>query len=318
MDQGRKQYEDCCHLGVKQEVLNTLASELLPQGAEVVYYDNRAGSTQELIERGKDADVIIVANQPLPAEAIRGFEKLKLLSVAFTGYDHVAMDACREKGVVVCNCAGYSTAAVADLTFGLILSLYRNIGECDRRIRQGGTKAGLIGPELEGKKFGVIGAGAIGQRVIRIAQAFGCEVYAYSRTRKEIPGVVWADLDTLLEECDIVSLHVPLSDSTRGLIGQEQLHKMKNTAILINTARGPVVDSTALVAALEQGEIAGCGVDVFETEPPIADHVLYHAPHTLLTPHVAFATVEALVKRARIAYENVKKWGEGQPQNRVD
>lgn len=305
-------------LGVKQEVLNTLASELLPQGAEVVYYDNRAGGTQELIERGKDADVIIVANQPLPAEAIRGFEKLKLLSVAFTGYDHVAMDACREKGVVVCNCAGYSTAAVADLTFGLILSLYRNIGECDRRIRQGGTKAGLIGPELEGKKFGVIGAGAIGQRVIRIAQAFGCEVYAYSRTRKEIPGVVWADLDTLLEECDIVSLHVPLSDSTRGLIGQEQLHKMKNTAILINTARGPVVDSTALVAALEQGEIAGCGVDVFETEPPIADHVLYHAPHALLTPHVAFATVEALVKRARIAYENVKKWGDGQPQNRVD
>ena len=280
-------------LGVKQEVLNTLASELLPQGAEVVYYDNRAGGTQELIERGKDADVIIVANQPLPAEAIRGFEKLKLLSVAFTGYDHVAMDACREKGVVVCNCAGYSTAAVADLTFGLILSLYRNIGECDRRIRQGGTKAGLIGPELEGKKFGVIGAGAIGQRVIRIAQA-------------------------LLEECDIVSLHVPLSDSTRGLIGQEQLHKMKNTAILINTARGPVVDSTALVAALEQGEIAGCGVDVFETEPPIADHVLYHAPHALLTPHVAFATVEALVKRARIAYENVKKWGDGQPQNRVD
>lgn len=305
-------------LGVKQEVLNTLASEILPQGAEVVYYANRAGSTQELIERGKDADVIIVANQPLPAEAIRGFEKLKLLSVAFTGYDHVAMDACREKGVVVCNCAGYSTAAVADLTFGLILSLYRNIGECDRRIRQGGTKAGLIGPELEGKKFGVIGAGAIGQRVIRIAQAFGCEVYAYSRTRKEIPGVVWADLDTLLEECDIVSLHVPLNDSTRGLIGQAQLHKMKNTALLINTARGPVVDSAALAAALEQGEIAGCGVDVFETEPPIADHVLYHAPHTLLTPHVAFATVEALVKRARIAYENVKKWGEGQPQNRVD
>lgn len=305
-------------LGVKQEVLDTLASEILPQGAEVVYYGNRAGSTQELIERGKDADVIIVANQPLPAEAIRGFEKLKLLSVAFTGYDHVAMDACREKGVVVCNCAGYSTAAVADLTFGLILSLYRNIGECDRRIRQGGTKAGLIGPELEGKKFGVIGAGAIGQRVIRIAQAFGCEVYAYSRTRKEIPGVVWADLDTLLEECDIISLHVPLNDSTRGLIGQAQLHKMKNTALLINTARGPVVDSAALAAALEQGEIAGCGVDVFETEPPIADHVLYHAPHTLLTPHVAFATVEALVKRARIAYENVKKWGEGQPQNRVD
>ena len=305
-------------LGVKQEALDTLASEILPQGAEVVYYANRAGSTQELIERGKDADVIIVANQPLPAEAIRGFEKLKLLSVAFTGYDHVAMDACREKGVVVCNCAGYSTAAVADLTFGLILSLYRNIGECDRRIRQGGTKAGLIGPELEGKKFGVIGAGAIGQRVIRIAQAFGCEVYAYSRTWKEIPGVVWADLDTLLEECDIVSLHVPLNDSTRGLSGQAQLHKMKNTAILINTARGPVVDSAALAAALEQGEIAGCGVDVFETEPPIADHVLYHAPHTLLTPHVAFATVEALVKRARIAYENVKKWGEGQPQNRVD
>ena len=304
-------------LGVKQEVLDQLAQELLSAQDELVYYNTRETDQEKLMARGADADVIVVANQPLRAEVIRGFKNLKLLSVAFTGYDHVAMDACREKGVVVCNCAGYSTAAVADLVFGLLIGLYRHINECDQRIRQGLTKEGLIGPELEGKKFGVIGMGAIGQRVAKIAAAFGCEVYAYSRTRKDVPDVKWVEMDTLLEECDIVSLHVPLNDSTRGLIGEKELTKMKKSAVLINTARGPVVDSQALAAALEKGEIAGCGIDVFETEPPIADHVLYHTPNTLLTPHVAFATTEALIKRARIAYTNIKKWVDGEPQNQV-
>ena len=304
-------------LGVKKEILDKLAQELLPEGAEFICYDTRETDQTKLIQRGEDADAIVVANQPLSAEVIHGFRNLKMLSVAFTGYDHVAMDACREKGVVVCNCAGYSTAAVADLVFGLLIGLYRHISECDQRIRQGLTKEGLIGPELEGKKLGVVGMGAIGQRVAKIAAAFGCEVYAYSRTPKDVPDVKWVDLDTLLEECDIVSLHVPLNDSTRGLIGEKELAKMKRSAVLINTARGPVVDSQALAKALENGEIAGCGIDVFETEPPIAEHVLYHTPNTLLTPHVAFATTEALVKRARIAYTNIKKWVEGEPQNRV-
>lgn len=304
-------------LGVDRQILDALKCELLPPDAELIYYEKRAENPEELIRRGRDADVVVVANQPLPAEVIRGFENLKMLSVAFTGYDHVAMEACKEKNVVVCNCAGYSTAAVADLVFGLLISLYRHIQECGQKIRQGGTKEGLIGPELEGKKFGVIGTGAIGSRVARIAQAFGCEVYAYSRTPRALDGVRYTGLNELLEQCDIVSLHVPLNEQTKGMIGSEQLNRMKETAVLINTARGPVVDSQALARALTEGRIAGCGIDVFEQEPPIQDHPLYHTPNTLLTPHVAFATTEALIKRARIAYANIAGWIQGREQNRV-
>ncbi|MEG0566024.1 MAG: NAD(P)-dependent oxidoreductase, partial [Hungatella sp.] len=174
--------------------------------------------------------------------------------------DHVALDACREKGVMVCNCAGYSTVAVADLVFGMLVGLYRNLLPCDQAVRKGGTKDGLVGFELEGKKFGVIGTGAIGLRTAKIAQAFGCEVYAYSRTKKEIPGITYVDLDTLLAACDIISLHVP---------------------------------------------------------PIASDHPLLLAPHTLMTPHVAFATQEALWKRAMIVFDNVKKYLEGMPQNEI-
>ena len=154
--------------------------------------------------------------------------------------------------------------------------------------------------------------------MIRIAQAFGCQVYAYSRTKKEIEGVTFVSLDELLETCDIVSLHVPLNDSTRGLIGEEQLKKMKNSAVLINTARGPVVDSQALAKALKEGVIAGAAVDVFEMEPPVpADHVLFGAPNLIVTPHVAFASQQAFEKRAVIVCGNIKKWLDGEPQNLV-
>lgn len=305
-------------LGVERKELDRLAAEILGNDVEWVYYEDRETDPVKLIQRGEDADAIVVANQPLSGEVIRGFRKLRFLSVAFTGYDHIDMEACREKGVAVSNCAGYSTAAVADLVFGLVINLYRNIKACDSVIRQGGTKEGLIGPELEGKKFGVIGTGAIGRRVAAIAGAFGCEVLAYSRSRKEIPGVRYVELRELLRESDIVSLHVPLTEKTRGMIGKEELAMMKPSAVLINTARGPVVDSGALAEALGDGKIAGCGIDVFEQEPPMEDHPLYHTPNTLLTPHVGFATTEALCKRAKIAYENIAAWRAGKPQNRVD
>lgn len=303
-------------LGVEQKKLLDMASGALDKAVEIVYYDTRTTDAKELIARGKDADVIAVSNLPLSAEVINGFDKLKLLSVAFTGVDHIALDACRAKGVTVCNCAGYSTAAVADLVFGLVMALYRNIIPCDKVVRAHGTKDGLVGFELEGKTFGVVGLGAIGTRVAKIAQAFGCNVIAYSRSPKQVDGVTLTDLETLLKTSDIVSLHVPLNDKTRGLIGKEQLALMKPSAILINTARGPVVDSAALAEALLEGRVAGAGVDVFETEPPLDPaHPLLNAPHVVATPHVAFATKEALVKRAVIVFDNVAKWMAGAPQN---
>ena len=230
-------------LGVEKEKLLKIAKEKISSDIEIVYYDTKVTDAKSLIERGKDADILVVANLPLSEEVIEGCEKLKLLSVAFTGVDHIPLELCKKKGICVCNCAGYSTAAVSDLVFGMLISLYRNIAACDHAVRQEGTKDGLVGFELEGKKFGVVGAGAIGTRVAHIAKAFGCEVYAYSRTKKEIEGVNFVSLQELLSVCDIVSLHVPLNGETTHLIDKEKLVWMKENAVLINTARGPVVDS---------------------------------------------------------------------------
>ena len=303
-------------LGVEKEKLLSMAQEALSGRMEIVYYDTRTTDTNELIQRGEDADVIVVSNLSLNGDVIRGCRNLKLLSVAFTGVDHIDMAACRARGITVCNCAGYSTCAVADLVFGLLISLYRNIIPCDSVCRRGGPKDGLGGFELEGKTFGVIGTGAIGLRVAAIAQAFGCRVLAFSRTVKEIPGITYVELDTLLEESDIISLHVPLNDATRGMIGAEEIQKMKKSAVLINTARGPVTDANALSEALKAGRIAGACVDVFENEPPVAaDHPLFSAPNTIVTPHIAFATREAMVKRAVTVFENVKLYLKGTPQN---
>ncbi|HIX23911.1 MAG TPA: hydroxyacid dehydrogenase [Candidatus Lachnoclostridium avicola] len=303
-------------LGVDDEKLLSMAREALPDSVEIQYYNTRVTDTETLIERGKDADIIAVSNLPLNADVIRGCENLKMLAVAFTGVDHIAMDVCREKGITVCNCSGYSNAAVADLVFGMIVALYRNLPACGQAVRNGGTKDGLIGFELEGKKFGVVGTGAIGLKVAAVAQAFGCQVYAYSRTKKDIPGITYVDLDTLLSTCDIISLHTPLNDGTRGMIGKAQLDLMKPNALLINTSRGPVVDSAALADALNSGKIAGAGIDVFEGEPPIAkDHPLLTAKNVIATPHIGFATKEALVKRAVIVFDNIVKWMDGTPQN---
>ena len=304
-------------LGVEEDKLMEIAHKALPDSVEIISYQTKVTDTESLIERGKDADIIMVANLPLNADVIKGCKNLKMLAVAFTGIDHhVAMDACKEQGIMVCNCAGYSNAAVSDLVFGLLISLYRNIISCNEVVRKEGTKDGLVGFELEGQKFGVVGTGAIGTRVANIAQAFGCEVYAYSRTVKDLAGVQYVDLEELLSTCDIISLHVPLNASTKGLISEKEIALMKPNAVLINTARGPVVDSKALADALNEGKIAGAAVDVFENEPPVAkDHPLLHAKNLIATPHVAFATKEALVKRAIIDFDNVKYWMEGNPVN---
>lgn len=308
-------------LGVALEKINALAAALQAAGHEFVYYTRKETQQDKLLVRVQDADIIMLANQPLSAELINACPKLKMLSVAFTGVDHIALAACRARNILVCNAAGYSTNAVAELTFGLAISVIRNIVPCDARCRNAETKDGLVGFELFGKTFGVVGTGAIGARVAKIAAAFGCRVLAYSRTEKQKlvdAGVQYVSLDELLEQSDFVSLHVPLTDATRGLINAEAIAKMKQGAVLLNTARGPVVDSAALAAALNAGKLAGAGIDVFEGEPPIGkDYPLCSAKNTVLTPHVAFASREALETRADIVFANVEKWLAGAPQNIV-
>lgn len=303
-------------LGVEKETLLSMAGEALGERAELVYYDTRTTDPEELIKRGEDAQIILVSNLPLSAQVIEGFGKLKLLAVAFTGVDHISMETCRKKGITVCNCAGYSNAAVADLVFGMLICLYRNIIPCNQACREEGVKGGLAGFELEGKKFGVVGTGAIGLKVASIALAFGCQVLAYSRTQKDLPGIRYVDLDALLKECDVVSLHTPVTPETTGLMNRERIGLMKKNAVLINTARGPIVDSLALAEALKEGKLGGACIDVFENEPPISkDYPLFSAPNTIVTPHIAFATKEALVKRAVILFDNIVKYLDGAPQN---
>ena len=304
-------------LGIPQEKLHRMARESVGDDMEIVCYDTRVEDVPTLIERSKDADVVVLSNFQYREAVISQCPHLKMICVAFTGVDHVDVDYCHAHGIVVCNCAGYSTSAVADLVFGFVIALIRNILPCNQAVRTGGTKAGLVGWELEGKTLGIVGAGAIGLRVARIAQAFGCRVLAWSRTKKQVDGVTFVDdLQTLLRESDIVSLHVPSTPATKGLIDAAALSQMKPTAYLINTARGPVVDSAALAQALENGAIAGAAVDVFEMEPPIpAEHPLLHAPHLIATPHVAFASEQAFEKRAVIVFDNIRKWLDGTPQN---
>ncbi len=306
-------------LGITSEKLAEATAAVKARGHEIVAYDTKEEDQEKLAERGKDADIIIIANQPFRKHVIEKCTNLKLLSVAFTGVDHIDVDFCKEKGITVCNAAGYSTNAVAELAFGLAISVLRNIPACDTVCRKEGTKAGLVGGELFGKTFGIVGTGAIGGKVAKIAQAFGCKVVAYSRTVKpemEGLGIEYMSLEDVLKVSDIVSLHVPLNDKTKGLIGEKEIALMKKNAILLNTARGPVVDSEALAKALNEERIAGAGIDVFEMEPPVpADHPLMHSKHTVVTPHVAFASHEALFTRAQIVSENIIKWEDGAPQN---
>lgn len=304
-------------LGVDKSQLEELASGLVPD-AELVCYDARSEDAEELIRRGSDADIIVLANQPISDEVVSGWKQAKLIAVAFTGVDHIPIETCRKQKITVCNCAGYSTAAVSDLVFGMLISLYRNIEACGKAVREEKTRDGLIGFELEGKNFGVIGTGAIGTRVLTIAQAFGCRTYAYSRTEKEIEGVTYTDLETLLSICDIVSVHVPLTNETRGMLNAENMKLMKPSAVLINTARGPVVDAESLAECLNNRQIAGACVDVFDTEPPLSkDLPILHAENLIAAPHIGFATKEALVKRAKMVFENIQAFMNGTPKNMV-
>lgn len=308
-------------LGIALEKVNALIAPLKAEGHEVVYYESKETEQNKLLERVQDAEIIMLANQPLSGQIINGCPKLRMLSVAFTGVDHIDLDACRARNIVVCNAAGYSTNAVAELTFGLAIAVIRNIVPCDGRTRSCATKDGLVGFELCGKTFGVVGTGAIGCKVARIAQAFGCKVVAYSRTQRQelvAAGVEYLPLEQLLAEADFVSLHVPLTEGTKGLLNEDAIGRMKPSAVLLNTARGGVVDSQALAEALNAGRLAGAGIDVFENEPPIAtDHPLCHAKNTVLTPHVAFASKEALEARAEIVFRNIECWMQGAAQNVV-
>ena len=306
-------------LGITARELNELEAPFVRQGVEFVSYP-RTADVETMIARAKDAEAMILANMPMPGAVLRACPKLKFLDVAFTGVDHVDLAAARAGGMRVSNASGYSNEAVAELVLGVVLSMARNLRAVEDRCRSGGTKAGLVGWELKGKTVGILGLGKIGSRSAELFHAFGCRILACSRSiHPDAPTwVEQTELEELLRRSDVVVLHCPLNESTRGLINAERLERMKPSALLVNAARGPVVDAAALITALERGKLAGACLDVFDREPPmeLADPIL-QAPNTLLTPHVAFATRESMSLRAEIVFENLRAWLEGRQQNTV-
>ncbi|MCH4209978.1 NAD(P)-dependent oxidoreductase [Bifidobacterium sp.] len=304
-------------LSISVEEFERDAHELL-QDDEIVRYASRPKNDAECIDRVEDADVIVVANLPLNASVLSHCGHLKMVSIAFVGYDHVDVDYCRDHNIAVTNAPTYPTEAVAELAIGLTLSVLRKIPQGDRAVRSSGTSAGLVGGQLAGKVFGIVGMGRIGRATAMLAQAFGATTIGFNRSPRDVPGIRQVDLSQLLRTADIVSLHVPLTDGTRHLIGAEQLALMKPGAIIINTARGQIIDNDALADALSAGRLAGAGLDVFDTEPPVnPDNRILHAPNTVLTPHVGFDTGEALTARALEALGNIGDWQSGNDRNRV-
>lgn len=304
-------------LAVSEEVLQGYVSSLEKEGHTFIAYEKET-DPDVLIARVKDADVIMLANMPLAGEVIDACENLKFIDVAFTGVDHIDLKRAQVKGIAVSNASGYSNESVAELVIGMTLSLLRNIRQVETRCREGKTKDGLVGCELKGKTVGVIGTGAIGARVAELFHYFGCKIIAYDKIRKDIPYITYLPLEAVLEKADIVTLHCPLTDETRGLINAEKLVLMKEGAYLINAARGPIVDSGALADALNEGRLSGAGIDVFETEPPLSiDHPLLCARNCLVTPHIAFASEESMVLRAEIVFRNLREWMKGNQINKI-
>lgn len=306
-------------LGISAEELAARKAPFEAQGHVFVDYP-KTTDPAKLIEEAKDADAMILANMPMPADVLRKCDKLKFIDVAFTGVDHVGLDAAKEKNIAVSNASGYSNEAVSELVIGTTLSLARNLRSVEDRCREGKDKTGLVGWEIKGKTVGIIGLGKIGTRTAELFHAFGATVLAQSRTHHDgiAEYIEQVTQEELLRRSDIVVLHCPLNDSTRGMINAEKLAMMKPTALLVNVARGPVVVEKDLAVALENGVIAGAAIDVFDKEPPLdtASPIL-HAPNCLVTPHVAFATQQSMSLRAEIVFDNLAKWMEGHPINTI-
>lgn len=297
----------------------------LEQLGEVVIYDRT--SVDLIVERASYADVVLTNKVPLSSSVIAQLGRLKYIGVMATGYNIIDLEAARARNIIVTNVPGYSTASVVQLTFSLLMELCFRVQRHSDAVMEGKWAASpdfcfwdypLV--ELSKKKLGIVGFGAIGQGVADVAVALGMQVLAYSRTETDQShrkNFKWVGLEELLTESDVISLHCPLTAQTENLINTESIRKMKSTSLLINTSRGGLIDAKALADALNEGLIAGAGVDVLRQEPPEVDHPLFGAKNCLITPHIAWATKEARGRCMQILVDNVKGFSEGAAVNRV-
>jgi glycerate dehydrogenase len=304
-------------LNVGEDVDLTKFSEL---GDFTSYQTTRV---DEIEERASGADVLIINKLPINESTIGGLKDLKLVCVTATGYDNVDVKYCASRGIKVCNAVGYSTESVVQHTFASLFYLYEKLRYYDDYVRDGKycdspifTHFEELFNELSGKTWGIVGLGNIGKRVATVAAAFGCKVVYYSTSGKhDEEGYVRLALDDFLRESDVISIHAPLNDNTRKLFSDEAFDKMKDTAYLVNMGRGPIVDEEALVRAIKEGRIAGAALDVIDGEPMKKDSPLRElsgSPKLLVTPHIAWATVEARNRLMREVYLNIEAFIRGE------
>jgi glycerate dehydrogenase len=291
---------------------------------ELTVYDRSKPS--EVLQRVKDADVLITNKTVLNKEVISQLTNVKYIGVLATGYNVVDVAAAREKGIVVTNVPGYSTASVAQHVFSLLLEITARVGHHDQTVKSGRWSNSVDFcywdyplMELAHKTFGVLGYGRIGKQTAVIAKAFGMNVIAYDRGRTNQDGIVEkVSLAQLFARSDIISLHVPLSDDTREIINKNSFSMMKEGVILINTSRGPLINESDLAQALISKKVKAAGLDVLTQEPPTIDNPLIPLENCLITPHIAWAPLEARERLLHIAADNIKKFQEGIEQNRVN
>ena len=296
----------------------------LMQCGAVTVWENTAPA--EIARRIEDAEVIVSNKVRLMEPVLKDAKNLKLICLCATGYDCVDTAYCASRGIGVCNVPGYSTQSVAQLTVALVLELTNHLGQYREYVHSGAySRSGVanaltpVWHELYGKTWGIIGGGNIGRQVARIAEAFGCRVIVCRRKPDEIYET--ADVDTLCRESDIISIHVPLTEETRGMIGKKQIEAMKETAIVINVARGAVTDEEALAFAVKEGRIAGLGVDVYSQEPFGENHPfnrILDLPNVCLTPHTAWGAIETRNRCIAMVAENISAFCQGKRKNRVE
>lgn len=268
----------------------------------------------------EEVAVIITIKEKVDETLLRQFPNTQLIAVAFTGYDVVDINYCSQNHISVCNVPSYATDAVAELTIGLAISLLREIPKTNQLIRNGGWNY-KVGQELKGKTIGIVGTGTIGLKVAELFKVFGCKLLGWSRTKNpeflKLGGIYLDDINKLCKKVDILTIHTPLNESTKHLIDVTQLQLMQPSSFLINTARGPIVNQEALTKALNDQIIAGAAIDVFDVEPVPQDLALLKTTNSIITPHIAYKTQDALQRRAMITVENIKHFINGNPINKI-
>ena len=282
--------------------------------------------TEQVVERAQNAEVVLTNKAIVSAESLAQLPQLKFIGVLATGYNVVDIDAATERGIPVSNIPTYGTNSVAQMVFSHLLNLTQHVAGHSQAARSGRWTncddwcfwdQPLV--ELDGLKMGIVGYGRIGRATARIARAFGMQILAYDAFEIQAEeGVSVVDLETLFCDSDVISLHCPLTAENKGFVNEERLRQMKSSAFLINTSRGPLIDEPALAHALNDGWIAGAGLDVLQVEPPVSDNPLLSAKNCQITPHIAWATRAARARLMQIAVDNVKAFQAGSPQHVVN